>query len=192
MNKYFVYLVVLTGLFLSKQTIASEINYGIGASFDSDLSFPDSTFYFPINTKNYIFEPTFSFSAYNQKPNPVSSALNIKSDGYNIGLGIYKKATISNNTILFFGANTGYLSFKSDINNITNTDQFHYTGLYFEPTLGVEYFLSLKFSAGMNISVGYAKYDINYSSQSNSTASNQNTNDTFIYTTTQLIFRYHF
>jgi hypothetical protein len=192
MNKCLLYTILISSLLFSTRVFANDTNFGIGASFNSKLNFANSTFYFPINTENYIFEPTFSFSAYNQKPGSPSTTNKITADFYSIGLGIYKKLSVAKNTIIYYGISGGYFSSTSDYSISSDSDQFKYYGFYIAPTFGTEYFLSLKFSLGIDLSVGYSMSDDNITTNINGSISNQDSKNSSLDTSTKIILRYHF
>ncbi|MFV2059933.1 MAG: hypothetical protein ACC653_04565 [Gammaproteobacteria bacterium] len=187
MKSYFIYIVVLAPLLFSTNTYAEETTYGLGASINSS-----PTIYFPINTKNYIFEPSFSLSVNNIKPDSESTATDFTSDDYNLGLGVFKKSKITNKTIIYYGVRGGYFTLNRKYIRTNSSSQVKWTGFYIAPTLGAEYFLSLKFSAGLDFSIEYANFDVKDTSTSNGIPVNDSTNNTYINTKAEIIFRYHF
>ncbi len=187
MKTYIIYCSLLITALFSNTSFAEETKYGIGAAFSTTAKL-----YFPINTKNYLFEPVFSFSKLTVKPSSGSTAQNLNRDRYDLGVGIFKKSIITNKTIAYYGARVGYLFTKDNSSSTTSSDLRKDSEFYIAPTLGAEYFLSLKFSVSLDFSVQYSNITTKNSLVSGASTTNNDSSSTEINTYTDIIFRYHF
>jgi hypothetical protein len=187
MKTHITFLILFISIFFSTTSFAEENRYGIGAAFSTTAKL-----YFPINTKNYLFEPVFSFYNSSTKPTSGSTAKSRNRNRYDLGVGVFKKSAITNKTIVYYGARVGYNFTKSDSSSTTTTDLTEDSKIYISPTFGAEYFLSLKFSVSLDFSVQYANSSVKDSSTSGGSTTNGDITKSTLDTNTDIIFRYHF
>ena len=125
--------------------------YGIGIGLNNY----NYSIYFPINIKEYRFEPSIAYE------NSTSTYGTYTYESSGVGFGLFKTISQSEKTKVFFGARINYNEVRSDSDTggyVKTTE----TGI--APTLGFEYYLAENLSLG-----GEAYFAFTNSDSTNST-----------------------
>lgn len=174
----------LTGLTLSATAIGAE--WGVGAGIKQN----DSTIYLPININESLrLEPFFTYSERDSEGDLWKSS----SEDYYIGIGIFGLAPVIEKTNIYYGARISYYQTKdSQQQEATNTSaSSKYSsdghGYQIAPTIGFEYHITNRFSAGAEAYLAYGhgtyrqKTDGVTLNNSSGNSSNSGTNITLRY-----------
>jgi len=185
-------LILLAGVsattLLPSPSIADSTTYGVGAAVNDRLKI-----YFPINTNNFLIEPTLVYLK-NKNDTGSPQSFNGENTTIQIGVGLFKKSPSIKNTRIYYGARLGYIKNESNSNfSGSQISTSKNNGYFIAPTIGAEYYIIDNFSVALDLSLSYTKTDGDTTSSFNGFDSTFNTKDT---TTTrsaaEIIVRYHF
>lgn len=187
MNSYSL-LTGITATLLTSLSIANETSYGIGVAVNDSLKI-----YIPINTEQYLIEPTLVFIK-DHTDATAPTSFNSKNESTQIGIGLFRKNAVIKNTSLYYGARIGYI--KNENESVYSGSQLSTSkddGYFIAPTIGAEYFIINKFSIGLDLSASYSKTDgdtiTNFSGIIQTSSAKQTTK---FRTMAEVIIRYHF
>jgi hypothetical protein len=187
MKKYIKFAVIFVFTLFFNPAIADEVKYGIGAALTDRL-----TIYLPINTDNFIVEPTLSYQ--HKKNDTVSpQTYNFENKLFQLGVGVFAKDTVIKDTIVYYGARVGYIKNEivMGISGI-QTSKFKDDGYFIAPTIGADYRLIANFSIGLDFSISYSKTVGDLTANYFGTETTSNTKSTTIQTAANIIVRYNF
>jgi len=160
-------IIIVLMLCFSEQVFSADTNYGIGVVIGNRIQI-----HFPVDVAEYTIETVISYSS-NTSDSTSSidqTRLSTQFEFAEYSVGIFKKMPVLSNTVLYFGARLGYLSFETSHRQIfsfgvapLSFSEFYSStkehGYIFTPTIGVEYKLASNFSLGVDIGFSYIKYD---------------------------------
>ncbi|WNO09179.1 hypothetical protein [Teredinibacter sp. KSP-S5-2] len=117
---------------------------GVGMSATSD----DVTIYVPIDAgKHFRIEPLFRYG-YSETETDYNTEFvandKIESTNYELGVGLFGRASVVSNVSGYYGARLSYISRELESSSV----KYDTSGYRIAPTLGFEYFLTEKFSVG--------------------------------------------
>lgn len=184
-------LILLAGVsvttLLPSPSIADSATYGVGAAVNDGFKI-----YFPINTDNFLIEPTLVYLK-NKNDTGSPQSFNGENTTIQIGAGIFKKSPSIKNTRIYYGARLGYI--KNESNRNFSGSQISTSkddGYFIAPTIGAEYYIIDNFSVALDLSLSYSKTDGDATSSFNGFDSAFSTKDTTTRTAAEIIVRYHF
>jgi len=192
MKNYPVLIFTITLYFISFHAFSEETRYGIGAPFVSLFGIS-----FPIDMGNLIIEPSFLIRDIDSESVGATSGSSNDLKNINIGMGLFRKKIVSNETYIYYGAKIGYTKFESTFSNtgstFTSSNSSDEDGYFVAPTFGAVYLLGNDFSLGIDLEFSYSKIDgTDTTTTSISGATTFDTESTRYNSDAKIILRYMF
>jgi hypothetical protein len=187
MKTYILCAGITASTLLSGPTLSDEITYGIGAAVNDSLKI-----YFPINTGNFLIEPSIVYFDNNNDTDSPQS-FNTEDKTTQIGIGVFVKSAPVKNTYIYYGARVGYI--KNESNSDFSGSQISKSkddGYFIAPTIGAEYRVIDSFSIGLDLSLSYSKTDGSTNTSFNNFDSTFDTKNTTTRSAAEIIVRYYF
>jgi len=173
--------------------MAAAVDVGVGAG----MMFGEGGggIYVPIRSGNLRVEPELGFYKYSESNTYATSPTsNVEYEYSNlmIGTGVYWRQQVGSSLETYVGGRVGYTRWENKNtypNNPSNTSSDKTSGYYVGPTFGAEYFFTKQFSFGLDVSLIYSSTSGDYTPNSGSPRSSD---DTYWRTEGRTMLRYYF
>ena len=201
MRKKLIFMKHLIVLFLFSSACHAQSGFD-KAGFGSNFNEGNLIIYMPIQFKTFIIEPTVRWSSYEINERSYNGSVDeYDTSIYEIGIGVFSKNEVYENTFINYGVRVGY-SEGEYVSRYTSSAPFYsYSDFrkqesetYFvSPTISFEYFLFPQISIGTNIGLIYTKTVRTYKdSDSDARYENRATLRKGATYTTEAIVRFYF
>jgi hypothetical protein len=141
----------------TRSVIADETTYGLGAAINDGIKI-----YFPINTDNYLIEPSIFITSDESQFDSQNFTSNDEFETFEVAIGLFRYKNIQADTFLYYGARLGYRSQNRKSVSIgtgslpfSDTQKNTEDSYIIAPTLGAEYKFTSNFSLGIDLSLEY-------------------------------------
>lgn len=186
---------LITLVLVSCQSFADESRIGIGAVLGST-----SGLFLPIQLQNFLIEPAITLNKSDEASFNILdlSRSGRKSNTVTIGVGIFKKQTLTEKSEMYYGARFGYVRrrvdefFESTTALPSTSSKIEEDGLFVSPTIGVQAFIIPQFSLGIDLALRVSRTDGDEKVTSNGVTVVADSDDTSLTSTATVIARYIF
>ena len=181
------FVTLATTVFISSPSFSEELTFGLGAGVDDGLKI-----YLPINIEQLLIEPTLFIASRNNETKDDVSESKDNVDVIELGVGVFKNEQTILNTHIYYGSRLGYIEVKRKEAFLNSTSSSKQKGYFIAPTIGIEYFLTNKFSVGLDVAFTYSRVDGKEADAFGSFTVTSDTKSTEYNTLTEIIVRYRF